>query len=119
MGEVLQALVSQNAGGGTEGFVSTLFMMGAMFAIFYFILIRPQRKKQMEHQSLLSALKKGDDVILTSGIFARIRSVDARHLTVEIADRTVVKVLKEAVSGLAQKTDGEAKANAQQDSAKK
>lgn len=119
MGEVVQALVSQNAGGGTEGFVSTLFMMGAMFFIFYFILIRPQRKKQVEHQSLLSALKKGDDVILTSGIFARIRSVDSRHLTVEIADRTVVKILKEAVSGLAQKAEADAKSSGQQEGAKK
>ena len=95
--------MSQGGGEGADSFMSMLVMMGAMFGIFYFLLIRPQRKKQMEHQTLLSALKRGDDVILTSGIFARIRSVDTQHLTVEIADRTVVKILKEAVSGLAKK----------------
>jgi preprotein translocase subunit YajC len=116
MGEFLQDVVRQSGGG--SDFMSTLIMMGAMFAIFYFILIRPQRKKQMEHQSLLSSLKKGDDVVLTSGIFARIKTVDTQFLSVEIADRTVVKVLKEAVSGLAKKQGNEAASDKPQDASK-
>jgi len=116
MGEFLQNVVRQSGGGGD--FVSTLVMMGAMFAIFYFILIRPQRKKQTEHQSLLSSLKKGDDVVLTSGIFARIKSVDTQFLSVEIADRTVVKILKDAVSGLAKKLESETASDGKQEAPK-
>lgn len=74
------------------------FIVG-MFVIMYFLMIRPERKKQAEMATLLSSLKKGDEVVLTSGIIAKILSVEDRTLMVEIADKTRVKILKQAVSG--------------------
>jgi preprotein translocase subunit YajC len=99
MGEVIQSVVTQ-AGGGAE-FVNFVIMMAAMFGILYFMLIRPQRKQQNEHRNLLSSLKKGDEVVLSSGIFGRIWAVEDQTLSVEIADKTRVKVLKSSVHSLA------------------
>lgn len=98
MGEVVQSIVSQ-AGGGQD-LVSFIVMMAAMFGILYFMLIRPQRKQQAEHQSLLAGLKKGDEVILSSGIFGKVFSVEDQTVLVEIADRTRIKVLKSAVTSI-------------------
>ena len=99
MGEVIQSAVTQ-AGGGAE-FVNFVIMMAAMFGILYFMLIRPQRKQQNEHRNLISSLKKGDEVVLSSGIFGRIWAVEAQTIVVEIADKTRVKVLKSSVHSLA------------------
>lgn len=98
MGEVVQNVVTQ--AGGAD-FVNFVLMMGAMFAILYFMLIRPQRKQQTQHQTLLSALKKGDEIILNSGFFAKVWAVEDQSLIVDIGDKTRVKILKSAVSTLA------------------
>ena len=89
---------AQGAGGG--GLMSTLLMFGAMFAILYFILIRPQQKQQKKHQALLASLKRGDEVILSSGIMGKVFSVEDRVLVIEIGDKTKIKVLKQAVQGI-------------------
>ncbi len=90
---------AQTAGSG-GGLLSTLLMFGAMFAILYFILIRPQQKQQKKHQALLAGLKKGDEVILSSGIMGKVFSVEDRVVVIEINDKTKFKVLKQAVQGL-------------------
>ena len=79
---------------------STLLMFAAMFAILYFILIRPQQKQQKKHQALLGGLKKGDEVILSSGIMGKVFAVEDRVVILEVADKIKFKVLKQAVSGL-------------------
>lgn len=95
MGETVQSVVAQ-AGGGFD--ISFVLMMVAMFAVVYFLMIRPQRKQQAEHQAILSALKKGDEVVLSSGIIAKIFAVEDRIVTVDIGGGTKVRVLKSAVS---------------------
>jgi preprotein translocase subunit YajC len=80
--------------------MSTLLMFAAMFAILYFILIRPQQKQQKKHQALLAGLKKGDDVILSSGIMGKVFAVEDRIVIVEVGDKTKLRVLKQAVQGL-------------------
>lgn len=89
---------AQGTTGG--GLLSTLLMFGAMFAILYFILIRPQQKQQKKHQELLAGLKRGDEVILSSGIMGKVFSVEDRVVVIEIADKTKIKVLKQAVQGI-------------------
>jgi preprotein translocase subunit YajC len=89
---------AQSAGG--SGLLSTLLMFGAMFAILYFILIRPQQKQQKKHQELLAGLKKGDEVILSSGIMGKVFAVEDRVVIVEVNDKMRLKVLKQAVSSL-------------------
>lgn len=85
------------AGGGI---LSTLLMFGAMFAILYFILIRPQQKQQKKHQALLASLKRGDEVILSSGIMGKIFSVEDRIVIIEVGEKTKLKVLKQAIQGI-------------------
>lgn len=99
MGETVQSLVAQSGGGA--GLLGMLPFLVGMFVIMYFLMIRPERKRQSEQQNLLSALKRGDEVVLTSGIVGKIQQVDERTLILEIADKTRVKVLKQAVMGQA------------------
>lgn len=85
---------------GAGSLLNTLLMFGAMFAILYFILIRPQQKQQKKHQELLAGLKKGDEVVLSSGIMGKIYAIEDRVIYVEIGEKTRLKVLKQAVQGL-------------------
>ena len=84
-------------GGSCEGMGLIFFMI----AVFYLLLIRPQQKRAKKHKDLVSALKKGDQVITNSGIFGSITEMDERTVTVEIAKGTRVKMLKGYVGGLA------------------
>jgi preprotein translocase subunit YajC len=96
MGEHISTIVSQADGGSVFSLVLPLV---AMMAVMYFLMIRPERKKQGDHQNYLASLKRGDEVVLTSGIIGRIEKVEDRALVVEIADKVKIRVLKIAVSG--------------------
>jgi len=87
------------AGGGGFGAFVPLILM---FAIFYFLLIRPQQKKQKEHQAMIASLKKGDRIMMSGGIYGRITSLEDSVLSVEIADKVRVKVNRSYVAALAQ-----------------
>ncbi|OFZ69903.1 MAG: preprotein translocase subunit YajC [Bdellovibrionales bacterium RIFOXYD1_FULL_44_7] len=69
-----------------------------MFAVLYFLMIRPQQKKAKEQQSMLSALKQGDEVITTSGIIGTVAGLTDKVVTLEIADNVKIKILKSQVS---------------------
>ena len=83
-------------GGGFGAFVPLIIM----FVIFYFLLIRPQQKKNKDHREMISNLKKGDRVVTGGGIHGRITGVSDTILTVEIADRVRVKVNRGNVSAM-------------------
>ena len=85
-------------GGGTEQIGFLLLM----FAVLYFVMIRPQQKRQKQHDQMLTALKKGDVVRTNGGIRGEVTALDERDVTIEIADRTRVKVLRTHVAGLDQ-----------------
>ena len=89
------------AGQGAGGF-GGLIPIILMFVIFYFLLIRPQQKRNKEHQQMIGNLRKGDRIITNGGIYGRITGLDENTLTVEIADRVRVKVVRANVAGLAQ-----------------
>jgi preprotein translocase subunit YajC len=65
-----------------------------MVVLFYFMLIRPQQKRQKEHQTMLSNLKRGDSVVLSSGVIGKIVRVEDKEVGVEIATGVTVKVLR-------------------------
>jgi preprotein translocase subunit YajC len=77
-----------------------LLLMGVIFAIFYFILILPMRNKQKKLEELVKSLKSGDRVIINPGIFGTIVGVDDHAFVVRVDEKTKLKVLKSAVSGL-------------------
>lgn len=96
---VLLAIAGQPQGGEGSPF-SSLILMGLIFSIFYFILILPMKNKQRKLEDLLKALKAGDKVIINPGIFGTIVGVEDDAFQVRIDDKTKIKVLKSAVSGL-------------------
>ena len=65
-----------------------------MVVLFYFMLIRPQQKRAKEHQAMLGNLKRGDNVVLSSGILGKIVRVEDKEVGVEIAQGVTVKVVK-------------------------
>jgi preprotein translocase subunit YajC len=94
----LQGTVAQ-AGGG--GFGSTAIFIVLMIGIFYLMLWRPQSKQAKERKSMLAALKKGDVVVTTGGIVARIHSVAAKFLVLEIARDVRIRVLPDSIASKA------------------
>ncbi len=91
----LPVVVAQAAPGGGLG--GNLIFFVALFAIMYFVLIRPQQKQAKEQQTLLTGLKKGDDVIISAGIVGKIFSVDDKFLSLEVAPNVKLRVLKSSV----------------------
>jgi len=77
-----------------------MFMIVAMFAIMYFLVIRPQSKKAKEHQKMLSELKKGDDVSTQGGLIGKITGIKDSELTLQIQEGVRVRVLRSAVTGI-------------------
>lgn len=75
-------------------------MLAIFFAVFFFLVIRPQMKRAKEHRSMVSALGKGDEVITSGGLAGRIDDVSDSFITVEIADGVRVKVQKQAVTAV-------------------
>ncbi len=96
------ALGQGGAGQGGAGGFSAFIPLILMFVIFYFLLIRPQQKKNKDHRAMISNLKKGDRIITSGGIHGRITGAGDTTLTVEIAEKVRVKVSRGNVSGLAQ-----------------
>ena len=83
------------AGGGLQQFV----LMGLMFLVFYFLLIRPQQKKAREHREMLSNLKRGDRIITNGGLVGRISGITEKYVTLEIAEKVRVRALRSHVLG--------------------
>ena len=71
-----------------------------MFVIFYFLLIRPQQKKAKEHSNMLAALKKGDRVVTSGGIYGKVSSLDESTVTLEVAEKVRIKVVRQNISHL-------------------
>jgi preprotein translocase subunit YajC len=85
-----------------SGFDSVLNILPIvlMFVILYFMMIRPQMKKQKEHRAMLDAIGKGDEVITAGGIVGKVTAVSEGYVEVEIADNLNVKVQRAAISTL-------------------
>jgi preprotein translocase subunit YajC len=87
-------------GGGQGSSLMTFLPIILIFVVFYFLLIRPQQKQRKEHQSLLSNLKVGDNVLTSGGIYGRITGIKDDKVTVEISDKVRVKVNRGNIAGV-------------------
>lgn len=85
------------AAGGSEPFGFNLLLMVAMFAILYFIMIRPQMKKQKEHKAMIEAIAKGDEVVIAGGVLGRVAKLGESYLHVEVANGVELQVQRGAV----------------------
>jgi len=99
---ILMAGGAEGSGGG--GF-ATLIWFGLIFVVMYLLLIRPQRKKQKEHQKLLSDLKKGDKVVTSGGMFGTIFAIDEdrSRVVLKINENTKLEFLKTSIAGKVEK----------------
>jgi preprotein translocase subunit YajC len=75
-----------------------LLPMIVIFAAFYFLLIRPQQKKQKAHTALISALKEGDEILTAGGILGKITGVSDHYVVVKVCDNTEIKMQRSSVS---------------------
>jgi preprotein translocase subunit YajC len=89
------------AAAGSPSTLSSFLPMIAVFAIFYFLMIRPQAKKAKEEQAMLSQLGKGEEIYTKSGLFGTITGITDKIITLEIAEGTKVKVLRSHIGGKA------------------
>jgi preprotein translocase subunit YajC len=80
--------------------VEQLLIFGGIFLVFWFLVLRPQSKRQKEHQAFLSTLKVGTKVVTSSGIFGRIVELDDKVVQLEIAPKVTIKVLRSQVAGV-------------------
>ena len=83
---------AQAAGGAAQGGeMFQIFFLVGLFVLFYFIAIRPQRKRQKEHTEMVAALNKGDEVVTTSGILGKITSLDDNYIVLNVSDKVDMK----------------------------
>lgn len=97
------ALFQQTPAAGPPGWTQFVFI-GGMALMFYFLLIRPQSKARKEQEARLAKLKAGDEVVLTSGLYATIDRVEDKDLFVKLGG-TVVKARRTAVAALASEAE--------------
>lgn len=83
---------------GAGGMMGTLVMFGGVILIMYFMMIRPQQKRQKEHQAMLNAIKKGDKVVTSSGMHGKVVEVDEKTALVEVAENVKIRIEKVAIA---------------------
>lgn len=91
--------------GGQDGLLMQMAPIAAMFVVIYFLLIRPQQAQRTQQAQLLAALKKDDEVVTQGGILGRITALDDKVITLEVADKTRIRVLRDRIAGLHGKKD--------------
>jgi preprotein translocase subunit YajC len=96
----MNAIALLQSAGGTGAFIVQLLPIAAIGLVFYFLVIAPANKQRRQQQAMLSALKKGDRVLTTGGIYGTIQSVEAEVIYLKIAENVKVRVARSAISGL-------------------
>jgi len=89
------------AAGASQGSpASSMIFFLVIFAVFYFLLIRPQQKRAKEHRNLVASLAKGDEIVTNGGVLGKITDLNDNFITVEVADGVNVKVQRQAISSV-------------------
>ncbi len=98
---------AQTAGGGqgSPNLILSLVPFLLIFAIFYFLLILPQQKKQKELRQMMDTLKKGDKVVTASGIWGTVANMGKQTVTLQIADNTKIKIQREHIARIRTEDD--------------
>ncbi len=86
---------------GQSGQIMAFLPLILLFAVFYFLLIRPQQKRARTHKQFIDNLKKGDRVVTSGGMYGTITGVTDDAVTIEVAEKVRIKVLKSAVADYA------------------
>jgi len=93
------------AGGGAAGggIMPTLIMVGLFFVFMYFMIIRPQMKRQKEHKQLLESLDKGSEIVTAGGVAGKIRQIGENFLVVEVSEGVEIRIQKSSVTSVVPK----------------
>jgi preprotein translocase subunit YajC len=83
----------------------TVIVIVLLFALFWLVLIRPQRRQAAEQRELLASLEPGDEIVSAGGLYGVIKSIDGDELQVEIADGLVVRMARGAVAGFVERDE--------------
>lgn len=94
---IAQTAPAAAAGGDMQSTLMNMLPLLLMFAVLYFVMIRPQMRKQKEHRSLIEALAKGDEVVTAGGVLGKVGKLGDTHISLEIADGVEVQLQRSAV----------------------
>lgn len=95
---ILSISAAASGAGGAGGFLVSVMPLVLIFAVFYFLLIRPQQKKMKEHQAKIGAVQKNDEVVTGGGLVGKATKVDDEYVEVEVAKGVKVKAVKATLS---------------------
>lgn len=98
--------------GGNSGTIFLVQMM-LIFAIFYFLLLRPQAKERQRHEQMLQAIKKGDEIVTNGGIIGRVVHVEETRLTIKTGDDTRLTVDRGRIAAVIDPTESKGKTSEQ------
>ena len=93
----LGGCLPEDAEGGTSIWTMLIFVV-LLFGLMYFVMIRPQRKRQKEHQQLVEELKRGDRVVTAGGIYGAVESISEDSVTIKVESGATMRVAKGSVS---------------------
>ena len=96
---------AQAAGGGAGGALASFVPLILIFAIMYFLLIRPQQKKVKEHAKMVEALRRGDQVVTAGGLLGKVLKVQEGEVEVELSEGVKVRVIKSTIAQVRSKTE--------------
>jgi preprotein translocase subunit YajC len=102
--ELIFAMAPQGGDGGGS-MISTLIMFGAIFAIFYFMIIRPQQKRAKEREKMLSEVKKGDKIVTSGGIHGTVAGLDEKTVLIDVGNNVKIKMERSAIGSIGQSKD--------------
>ncbi len=94
---IISPAYAQAATGGAESSLVSLLPLVLMFVVLYFIMIRPQMKKQKEHKAMIEAIAKGDEVVIAGGVLGRVAKLGDSYLHVEVANGVELQVQRVSV----------------------
>ena len=89
--------------------VSTFVMFGAIFLIFYFMIIRPQQKRAKEREKLLSSIEKGDKVITSGGVHGTVAGVEEKTILLQVTENVKLKIERSAITTILNRDTKEVK----------
>jgi preprotein translocase subunit YajC len=93
----ISSAYAQAAGGDTQSTLLSMLPLVLMFVVLYFVMIRPQMKRQKEHKAMVEALGKGDEVITVGGFLGKVSKVSETYIGLELADGVEVQMQRTAV----------------------
>jgi preprotein translocase subunit YajC len=85
------------AGGDMQSSLMSMLPLVLMFVVLYFVMIRPQMKKQKEHRAMMDALAKGDEVVTVGGVLGKIAKLNENNLSLEVANGVEIQLQRSAV----------------------